>query len=85
MALSTGQRYLRTMVQRQNLFPDSGAFIYGGDEEVWKQRNWFRQTAVHNTLTLDNKNIETTQSVTKLWKTLPDAQVLVTEIQVIRT
>lgn len=63
----------------KNLFPDSGAFIYGGDEEVWKQRNWFRQTAVHNTLTLDNKNIETTQSVTKLWKTLPDAQVLVTE------
>lgn len=63
----------------KNLFPDSGSFIYGGDEEVWKQRNWFRQTAVHNTLTLDNKNMETTQSVTKLWKTLPNAQVLVTE------
>lgn len=63
----------------KNLFPDSGSFIYGGDEEVWKQRNWFRQTAVHNTLTLDNKNIETTQSVTKLWKTLPNAQVFVTE------
>ena len=63
----------------KNLFPDSGSFIYGGDEEVWKQRNWFRQTAVHNTLTLNNQNLETTQSITKLWKALPNAQVLVTE------
>lgn len=63
----------------KDLFPDSGSFIYGGDEEVWKQRNWFRQTAVHNTLTLDNRNLETTQSVTKLWDTIPHAQVFVTE------
>ena len=63
----------------KNLFPDSGSYIYGGNEEVWKKRNWFRQTRVHNTLTLDNKNLETTQSVTKLWEKLPNAQVLVTE------
>ena len=52
----------------KNLFPDSGSFIYDGDVEMWKQRNWFRQMAVHNTLTPNNQNLETTQPITKLWK-----------------
>lgn len=63
----------------KNLFPDSGSYIYAGGAEVMKLRNWFRQTAVHNTLTLDNKNLETTESVTKLWKPEGDVQILVTE------
>ena len=50
----------------KNLFPDSGAYVYAGEGEVMKLRNWFRQTMVHNTLTLDNKTLETTESVTKL-------------------
>lgn len=50
----------------RNLFPDSGFYIYAGEGEVMEQRNWFRQTRVHNTLTLDNRNLETTQSVTRL-------------------
>lgn len=65
----------------KNLFPDSGSYIYGGSDEVMEQRNWFRQTAVHNMLTLDNQNLETTQSVTKLWKPEGDVQILVTENQ----
>lgn len=63
----------------KNLFPDSGSYIYAGEGEVMKLRNWFRQTAVHNTLTLNNKNLETTESVTKLWKPEGDVQLLVTE------
>lgn len=63
----------------KHLFPDSGSYVYGGDEEVAKLRNWFRQTAVHNTLTLNNQNLEVTQSVTKQWKADGDIQVLVTE------
>ncbi len=63
----------------KNLFPDSGAYIYAGDAEVMKLRNWFRSTKVHNTLTLDNRNLETTESVTKLWKPEGDMQILVTE------
>lgn len=63
----------------RNLFPDSGSYVYAGDDEVMKLRNWFRQTAVHNTLTLDNKNLETTESVTKLWKPEGNVQILVTE------
>lgn len=63
----------------KNLFPDSGAYVYAGDNEVMKLRNWFRQTMVHNTLTLDNKNLENTRSVCKYWKPEGDVQVLVTE------
>lgn len=65
----------------KNLFPDSGSYVYAGNDEVMKERNWFRQTNVHNTLTLDDKNLETTQSVTRLWNPDGDTPVLVTENQ----
>ncbi len=35
------------------LMPDSGCYIYHGDDEG---RKWFRQTRVHQTLTLDGKD-----------------------------
>lgn len=63
----------------RNLFPDSGSYVYAGDDEVMKLRNWFRQTCVHNTLTLDERNLQTTQSVTRLWQPEGDVQMLVTE------
>ena len=63
----------------RNLFPDSGSFVYAGDSEVMKLRNWFRQTQVHNTLTLNGENRTTTQSVTKQWKGEGDVQILVIE------
>ena len=64
-----------------NLFPDTGFYIYGGDDRVMKLRNWFRQTMVHQTLTLDNKNLETQSSITRLWKPKGNTQILVTENQ----
>lgn len=51
----------------RNFFPDSGGYVYSGDEEVNKQRAWFRQTSVHNTLTLDDRNLDTTQSHCLSW------------------
>lgn len=63
----------------RNLFPDTGAYVYAGSAEVMKLRNWFRQTRVHNTLTLDGRNLETTQSVTGLWQPEGEEQILVTE------
>ena len=63
----------------RNLFPDTGAYVYAGSAEVMKLRNWFRQTRVHNTLTLDGRNLETTQSVTGLWQPEGKEQILVTE------
>ena len=63
----------------RNLFPDTGAYVYAGSAEVMKLRNWFRQTRVHNTLTLDGRNLETTQSVTGLWQPEGKEQILVME------
>lgn len=62
------------------LFQDSGSYVYEGkEEEVMQWRRWFRQSKVHNTVTLSDKNFETMDSKTLLWE--PDAQtpVLVTE------
>src|SRR5690606_34254307 len=46
-------------VKGRNFMPDAGAYVYGGDAEIMKQRNWYRQTMVHKTLTLDNANMDT--------------------------
>lgn len=68
-------------VNGKNLFPDSGSFIYAGGKEVQEQRDWFRSTAQHNTLTLDDKDLESTESTTLLWQPEGDVQTLVTENQ----
>lgn len=66
-------------VNGKNLFPDTGMYVYAGDSEVMKLRNWFRQTMVHNTLTLDDRTLEKTQSVCKYWDGEGSVQTLVTE------
>ncbi len=63
----------------RNFFPDSGSFIYGGDEEVLKQREWFRRTAAHNTLTLDDKTLENRVSKLLKWETSPSGDLTVVE------
>lgn len=69
-------------INGRNFFPDAGSYVYGGDSEVEKERNWFRQTSVHKTLTLDNKDIETTDSKCLLWDIKnKKQQVLVVENQ----
>lgn len=65
----------------KRLFTDSGCYIYAGDKTVNEQREWFRQTKVHNTLTLDGKNIETTDSRTLVWQPEGNVQILSTENQ----
>jgi len=67
-------------IKGRDFFPDSGSYVYAGeDKEVNDQRNWFRQTMVHNTLTLDNKNLETTESKCLLWDQKPNVETLVVE------
>ena len=65
----------------RNFFPDSGSYVYAGDSEVNKQRDWFRQTMVHNTLTLNDRNLEETESKCLLWTTdkKANAEILVVE------
>ena len=38
------------------LMPDAGAYTYSGDEEIERQRAYFKATARHNALTLDDRN-----------------------------
>ena len=63
----------------RNFFPDSGSYVYGGDSAVLAQRNWFRQTRVHNTVTLDDRDLEKTDSKLLLWDATPELTTLVTE------
>ena len=63
------------------LFQDSGSYVYGGDKSVMEMREMFRKTSMHNTLVLNDKNLETTDSKTLLWKPDGNIQILVTENQ----
>ncbi|MFV0327149.1 MAG: heparin-sulfate lyase HepC, partial [Bacteroides xylanisolvens] len=68
-------------VNGRNFFPDAGSYVYAGSEEVNKERNWFRQTMVHKTLTLNNANLENTDSKCLLWETGAKVEKLVVENQ----
>ena len=68
-------------IKGRNFFPDGGSYVYGGDAEVLKKRDWFRQTMVHKTLTLNNANIETMDSKCLLWNTDMNVEKLVVENQ----
>ena len=59
----------------RNLMPDAGSYIYSGDPE---NRAWFRQSRVHQTLTLNSEN---TRYAPKLlqWKPGDKLDVLVVE------
>lgn len=57
------------------LMPDAGNYIYSGDPEG---RAWFRQTRVHKTLTLDNKNSRYAPRLLQ-WKPGDNLDVLVVE------
>ena len=40
------------------LMPDAGSYTYSGDEEIEKERAYFKATARHNALTLDDRNYD---------------------------
>lgn len=58
-----------------NLMPDAGSYIYSGDPE---NRAWFRQTRVHQTLTLNGQNSKYAPRLL-LWQPDTDLDVLVVE------
>ncbi len=59
----------------RTLMPDSGSYIYHGDP---KERNWFRQTKAHQTLTLNGKNIKYAPKLLK-WEIGTNLDILVVE------
>lgn len=61
-----------------NLMPDTGCYVYSGDAEVMEKRNWYRQSAVHQTLTLNDKDI-TVDGHQLQWHTSENLDYLVYE------
>ncbi|MCK3685344.1 alginate lyase family protein [Maribellus sp. YY47] len=61
----------------RNLMPDAGSFIYSGDPEG---RRWFRQTKVHQTLTLNGENSKYAPKLV-LWQPGEKLDILVVENQ----
>lgn len=61
----------------RNLMPDGGSYIYSGDRE---NRAWFRQTKVHQTLTLNGENSLYAPRLL-LWKPGETLDILVVENQ----
>lgn len=59
----------------RRLMPDSGCYIYHGDD---KGRAWFRQTRVHQTLTLDGKDAKYAPRL-RLWEPGAELDALVVE------
>ena len=59
----------------KNLMPDAGSYIYHGDPE---NRAWFRQTKVHQTLTLNGENTKYAPKLLK-WQPGEDLDILVVE------
>lgn len=66
-------------IKGRNFFPDAGSYVYGGSNEVLKERDWFRQTMVHKTLTLDNANIVTMDTKCLLWDIKSNVEKFVIE------
>jgi heparan-sulfate lyase len=63
-------------VKGRNFSPDAGCYIYGGDAEILKLRNAYRQTRVHSTLTLDNANMVITKATLNKWETSKNIDIL---------
>ena len=63
-------------VKGRNFTPDAGSFIYAnvGDQENAK-RDWYRSTKAHQTLTLNDENIENNAKVQK-WEPNADVALL---------
>ena len=59
----------------RNLMPDAGSYIYSGDPEG---RAWFRQTKIHQTLTLNGENSGYAPKLL-LWKPGDGLDILVVE------
>lgn len=63
-------------IKGRNFTPDAGCYVYAGDSTIMKLRNWYRQTRVHSTLTLDNADMVITQAHQQKWQTGKDLDIL---------
>lgn len=54
------------------LMPDAGAYTYSGDEEIERERAYFKETARHNALTLDDRSYDDPEPQVVVWR--PEAE-----------
>jgi len=59
----------------KRLMPDAGAYTYSGDEEIERQRAYFKATARHNAVTLDDRNYDDPEPEVLCWRS-DSAQLL---------
>lgn len=64
----------------RNFFPDAGVFAYTSDGNN-SAREWYRQTKVHNTMTLDGKNITNAKGTSLTVQSNAQVEVIATENQ----
>ena len=50
------------------LMPDAGAYTYSGDEEIERQRAYFKATARHNAITLDDRDYADPEPCVLAWR-----------------
>ncbi|TDS11824.1 heparin-sulfate lyase HepC [Sphingobacterium paludis] len=62
-------------VKGRNFTPDSGSYIYNDNAKTNNKKDWYRQTRVHQTLTLNNENILNDAHLHR-WATQKDYEVL---------
>ena len=58
------------------LMPDAGSYTYSGDDEIERQRAYFKATARHNAITLDDRDYDEPQPKVLQWKPEGDVQCL---------
>ena len=63
------------------LMPDAGAYTYSGDDEIERQRAYFKATARHNAITLDDRNYDKPQPKVLQWNPEGRVQRLTVEHQ----
>jgi heparan-sulfate lyase len=63
------------------LMPDAGAYTYSGDEEIERQRAYFKATARHNALALDDRDYDAPQPKVLQWNPEGRVQRLTVEHQ----
>ncbi|MBB2952187.1 heparin-sulfate lyase HepC [Sphingobacterium sp. JUb56] len=63
-------------IKGRNFMPDAGCFVYSGDAEINKLREEYRQTKVHNTLTLNDKSMVITKAKLEKWESNTDLDIL---------
>lgn len=65
----------------RKMMPDAGSYTYSGDGEIEKERAYFKATARHNALTLDDRNYDHPEPLVEEWMPLGARQILSVEHQ----